>query len=374
MSVQSEITRLSTAVASARTAITNKGGTVTSGGGASQLATDIATIPTGGANPEVCSTVAELESKLSSGNVDKIYKYTGSTTADYVQNDFYEVYETPDVNYLTFEASEGQVTVSPAQYWIESSYGTAEYSTDNGVTWNSLLEYDSITADKIQFRAVSEGATNGDPWQIEGNNVSVYGEILTIIDYQSVIDGTYEIELSDGCFADMFAYQENLLSAENLIMPSLSLPPSCCYDMFYSCFNLVYPPDLPAQEIDFECYCCMFRSCFSLIHAPSIGATTITDVSAMSEMFMFCPSLLEIPELYTLQITDFCYQSMFANCNSLRFSETQTSECPNPYRLPYSGTGIEDGDWNSGMFSGTSGTFTDDPDINTTYYTNATVV
>ncbi|MBR1915337.1 MAG: hypothetical protein IJ830_02725 [Alphaproteobacteria bacterium] len=47
MTIASALTALNTDIQNARTAITNKGGTVTSGGGSSQLATDIATIPSG---------------------------------------------------------------------------------------------------------------------------------------------------------------------------------------------------------------------------------------------------------------------------------------------------------------------------------------
>lgn len=48
MTIASALTALNTDVQNARTTITNKGGTVTVDGGSSQLATDIATIPTGG--------------------------------------------------------------------------------------------------------------------------------------------------------------------------------------------------------------------------------------------------------------------------------------------------------------------------------------
>jgi len=47
MSIASQLTYLQEDVTNARTAIVNKGGTVTTGGGSYQLATDIATIPTG---------------------------------------------------------------------------------------------------------------------------------------------------------------------------------------------------------------------------------------------------------------------------------------------------------------------------------------
>jgi len=47
MSIESQLTALQQDITNARAAVTTKGGTVTSGGGSSQLATDIATIPTG---------------------------------------------------------------------------------------------------------------------------------------------------------------------------------------------------------------------------------------------------------------------------------------------------------------------------------------
>ena len=55
MTIASALTALNTDIQNARTAITNKGGTVTSGGGSSQLATDIATIPSGGSAPVITS-------------------------------------------------------------------------------------------------------------------------------------------------------------------------------------------------------------------------------------------------------------------------------------------------------------------------------
>jgi len=47
MSIATELTALQQDITNARAAITSMGGTVTSGGGSSQLATDIATIPGG---------------------------------------------------------------------------------------------------------------------------------------------------------------------------------------------------------------------------------------------------------------------------------------------------------------------------------------
>ncbi len=65
MTVASALTALNQDITAARTAITDKGGTVTSGGGSSQLATDIATIPSGGGSSGTpYTTIVALENTM----------------------------------------------------------------------------------------------------------------------------------------------------------------------------------------------------------------------------------------------------------------------------------------------------------------------
>ena len=61
---------------------------------------------------------------------------------------------------------------------------------------------------------------------------------------------------------------------------------------------------------------------------------------------------------------------MFENCTKIKLSSTQTGEYKIAYRIPSSGTGTDTAEANSltGMFTGTGGTFTGTPSINTTYY------
>ncbi len=93
-------------------------------------------------------------------------------------------------------------------------------------------------------------------------------------------------------------------------------------------------------------------------------------------MFQGCTSLIEIPEIPVHIFLVRTFLLMFAGCTALKFSETQTDECLNAFRIPSTGTGT---DYSSGtatdsMFQDTSGTFVGSPAINTTYYTNATIV
>ena len=74
-------------------------------------------------------------------------------------------------------------------------------------------------------------------------------------------------------------------------------------------------------------------------------------------------------------LADYCYYSMFYGCKSLRISSTQSSKYPTAWQIPSSGTiSSEPSNWNYNMLSGTGGTFTSNPSINTTYYGAWTVV
>lgn len=183
--------------------------------------------------------------------------------------------------------------------------------------------------------------------------------------------------LTAGCYDSMFFGCNDLTSAPEL--PATTMAYSCYHSMFRGCQALVTPPDLPAMALAQSCYDWMFAECSSLQRAPALPATTLKN-SCYAHMFYGCRTLHMLPEL---PATDFnnttaggCYRSMFVDCAALKFSETQTAECPNAYRIPSSGTGTDYG-WSKpteGMITGTGGTFTGTMAVNTTYYTNATIV
>ena len=111
----------------------------------------------------------------------------------------------------------------------------------------------------------------------------------------------------------------------------------------------------------------MFQYCTSLTTAPVLSAT-ILGKNCYDSMFFNCTSLTTAPELPATILADKCYRSMFYNCTALKVSETQTGDYDEAWRIPTSGTGTEAIDWSKTMLTGTSGTFTDNPTINTTYY------
>ena len=86
-------------------------------------------------------------------------------------------------------------------------------------------------------------------------------------------------------------------------------------------------------------------------------------------MFNGCTSLTAAPELPATTLTKDCYYAMFSGCTSLKVSDVKTDEYAKPWRIPSVGSISEEpSSWSGSMLSGTGGTFTDDPSINTTYY------
>ena len=117
----------------------------------------------------------------------------------------------------------------------------------------------------------------------------------------------------------------------------------------------------------------MFYGCAALQNAPALPATTLAE-DCYYIMFSGCTALTSVPALPATTLAENCYGYMFQLCSSLKFALTPSTGMSNAYRIPASGTGTTASGALTGMFFETSGTFTSDPSINTTYYTNATIV
>ena len=90
-----------------------------------------------------------------------------------------------------------------------------------------------------------------------------------------------------------------------------------CYNqMFYYCTSLTQAPELPATTLANYCYNQMFYNCTSLTQAPKLPATTLADW-CYSCMFWDCTSLTQAPELPATTLANQCYDSMFGGCVSL---------------------------------------------------------
>ena len=332
-------------------------------------------------------------------------------------------------NWLTFSSAEPfTIGVNNA---TKNWDGTLYYSTDT-TTWS---EWDGTAAiasaehegeQRVYMRGVENtkitGSSDTYRWVLTGSNISCNGNIENLLDFETVADGKHPT-MAKYCYAYMFQGCTSLITAPELPattlasdcygymfkgctsldtapklpattmaescyrymfngctaltispeLPATTLASSCYYSMFLRCTSLDTAPKLPATTMAASCYKFMFYGCTALTIAPELPATTLAEY-CYQNMFEKCINLISIPKLPATTLAITCYYSMFLNCTKIKFSETQTGEYQTVYRIPTVGTGTTASNALVNMFTGTGGTFTGTPAINTTYYTANEVV
>ena len=216
--------------------------------------------------------------------------------------------------------------------------GTVEYSTDHN-TWKVWNGSEISSSNKKLYLRGSGNTTfctrNGARFVLSAR-AACSGNIQTLLEYSNP--------------------------------PATTLADFCYRYMFNGCTSLTKAPELPATILAGTCYEYMFSGCTSLTQAPALPATTLANY-CYRYMFNGCTSLTKAPALPATTLADFCYECMFKGCTSLKISTTQSSEYPTAWRIPSSGTiSSTFTNWNYDMLTGTGGTFTSNPSINTTYY------
>lgn len=213
---------------------------------------------------------------------------------------------------ITFTGETSDFTLAVSSNGSKEWDGTVEYSTDHNTwtVWNGTAV--SSVDKKLYLRGSGNTkfyTTNGARFVLSAR-AACSGNIQTLLEYSNP--------------------------------PTKILANDCYYGMFNSCTNLTTAPELPATTLANSCYANMFRDCTSLTKAPELPATTLGG---------------------------YCYYNMFRGCKSLRISATQDATYKTVWRIPSSGsTASTATNWNRNMLSGTGGTFTSNPSINTTYY------
>ena len=233
-------------------------------------------------------------------------------------------------------------TGETSDFTLKATYkewdGTVEYSTDHNTwtVWNG-----------------SEISSSGKKLYLRGSGNTTF--------YTSN-GARFVLSARAACSGNI----QTLLEYSN---PPTSIPVNSCYRyMFLSCTSLTKAPNLPATTLANSCYNSMFSGCTSLTQAPALPATTLAN-SCYASMFSGCTNLTQAPALPATTLAVDCYGYMFRGCTSLKISKTQSSEYPAAWRIPSSGTISSTlSGWNANMLSGTGGTFTSNPSINTTYY------
>lgn len=216
---------------------------------------------------------------------------------------------------------------------------TISYSTDNGQTWSQATS--TTNNDGLIDRGTLVCSLNaGDKVLLKGNNerytkyisstyqenffrygtlmqlplqCNVSGNIMSLV-YGDNFVGQTSLTMSY-TFRRLFNYN-NIVSAQNLILPATTLTNNCYDGMFMDCALLTSIPTLPATTLAQSCYYNMYENCISLVNPPALPATTLANYCYW-DMFKGCTSLTTAPSLPATQMYESCYQEMFRNCTSL---------------------------------------------------------
>ena len=229
-----------------------------------------------------------------------------STPTDYSKQPFTIVAHNEDVTIRMIASS-------------SESFEDVQFSTDKGQTWsgpgNTDLFYKVIPANTTLslrgyfLRYLSSLEISGGTFDVEGNIASLradYEERNKWHTYTGAIN-----------LKGLFSGHTNLISAENLVLPSTTLAQYCYQSLFEGCTSLIAAPQLPATTLAANCYNYMFAGCSSLTTAPVLPATTLAS-NCYSSMFEGCTSLTSVPNtLPATTLTHGCYSAMFFGCTSL---------------------------------------------------------
>ena len=227
--------------------------------------------------------------------------------------------------------------------------GKIEYTNGNGwKTWDgsAIASGEIENHHCIYLRGTGNSKITGAfsssaKWHISGTNISCNGDIDLLLDYSTVKSGNRP-SMATRCYAYLFSGCTSLTTAPSL--PATTLTNYCYFYMFSDCTSLTTAPSLPATMLATSCYFRMFSGCTSLTTAPSLPAT-----------------MLAIN----------CYFAMFYDCKKIKLSTTASETYTKSYRIPKIGTGATAENALTTMCAFTGGTFKGTPEINTTYYLDA---
>lgn len=225
------------------------------------------------------------------------------------------------------------------------------YSLDNGITWTALASNTNsptiTTGNKIMWKAsgLTININRGIGIFSSTGKFNIQGNIMSLVEGDN-FDGA--LTISNYQFASLFYQCNNLISAKNLVLPSITLTQGCYNGMFYECTKLTTAPDLPATTLARACYWQMFYRCYDLVKVPLILPATTLARDCYHGMFISCKSLTTAPELPATSLETYCYESMFNSCTNLNyikamFTTTPGSSCTSSwlYNVAASGTFIK---------------------------------
>lgn len=122
MAIADTINLMKTNITNAYNAIQAKGGTIPTNKNLANLSTAINSISTGGSGGgiEDVATVAALKAKVTTENIGKFYKYTGTSSGGFEKNELYCVVEDSGGGYNVLGL--GKVTYNTTKYTVTYNY------------------------------------------------------------------------------------------------------------------------------------------------------------------------------------------------------------------------------------------------------------
>ena len=210
------------------------------------------------------------------------------------------------LDYLTFEA----LTAGKFFWRANGSLAkTIEYSLNDG-TWTQITAAAtpvSITVsvgDTVKFRGINEqyatsksaysgfgqgeGGTSGQSsYDSDAAEFNISGNIMSLV-YGDNFAGQTTFSGGTYNFCSIFK-KAKCVSAENLILPALTLTQYCYRAMFSWCTYLTMAPALPATTLAKGVYWYMFERC-AITTAPELLAETLV-AECYGSMFTYCSSL-----------------------------------------------------------------------------------
>lgn len=202
------------------------------------------------------------------------------------------------------------------------SQNDLDYSLDNGKTWETLssgtstptIKYGNRISWKCENPIIEE--MNGIGRFSSTGKFAAEGNIMSLL-YGDDFADKDDLTGKDFVFRTLFRYS-NIVTADRLILPAMTLSASCYRTMFAECPELITPPEeLPALEVAETCYAIMFRLSTKLKKAPKILAEKLASQCCI-HMFYGCSSLVEVPDILpAMEIAPGCYEGMFSGCTSL---------------------------------------------------------
>ena len=244
---------------------------------------------------EVSVTVPENFSE-SAVTIDGMYDFHGIIiTYSLVQ----EARETPayENQYLTLE-----VLTDGTILWRANSglTKTISYSKNNGETWTQITSsaegtpIEVLSGDKVLLKGNNEQyATNKDNYSgfysdtASTATYNVYGNIMSLIGGDN-FTGLTSFNNKGFVFKSLFD-GSGAVSAENLVLPVMTLTNDCYRGMFANTPSLVKAPALPATTLATNCYWFMLQRT-SITKAPDLLVSSIPN-GAYGGMFHEAPNV-----------------------------------------------------------------------------------